>query len=78
MKVIKHTYTKCFCHIKTDGRECFVCKGLAYCEVCKAAEGELLPWCPGFKLSTDTHEACYRGNVRAIRFPDKEERESYR
>ena len=37
--------------------------GLAYCTVCKAGEGALLKWCPGFKLTEEAMEACYRGNV---------------
>jgi hypothetical protein len=43
---------------------CNICQGgLAVCTVCKAAEGELLTWCPGFALNAEAREACYRGNV---------------
>lgn len=38
-------------------------KGLSSCTVCGAAEGELLKWCPGFKLTQEAKEACFRGNV---------------
>jgi hypothetical protein len=36
---------------------------LAYCMVCGAGEGELLKWCPGFRLAYEALEACYTGNV---------------
>jgi len=38
-------------------------KGLAYCVVCGAGEGELLKWCPGCRLTSEALEACYTGNV---------------
>jgi len=38
-------------------------EGVARCEVCGAAEGELLWWCPGYRLNEATLDACYRGNV---------------
>lgn len=37
--------------------------GLALCTVCGAGEGELLKWCPGFKLTPEARQACYTGNV---------------
>lgn len=36
---------------------------LASCRTCGAAEGELLTWCPGYKLNREAREACYTGNV---------------
>lgn len=41
---------------------------LVQCKVCGAAEGELLSYCPGYKLNTETLEACYRGNVLDFAF----------
>lgn len=41
---------------------------LAYCNVCHCAEGSLLAYCPGFKLSAETEEACYKGNVLDLKF----------
>jgi hypothetical protein len=38
-------------------------KSLSSCTVCGAAEGQLLKWCPGVKLTEEAKEACYRGNV---------------
>jgi len=38
-------------------------EGLAWCEICGAAEGELLSFCPGFKLTAEAREACFSGNV---------------
>lgn len=33
------------------------------CSVCGAAYGELLLYCPGFKLNEEAKQACYEGNV---------------
>lgn len=38
-------------------------EGLVECEICGAAEGQLLAFCPGFKLTVEAMEACYNGNV---------------
>ena len=38
-------------------------EGLWECCVCGAAEGELLFWCPGYKLNADARDACFDGNV---------------
>jgi hypothetical protein len=43
---------------------CCICDGgLGLCTVCGAAEGELLTYCPGFRLNNEALEACYTGNV---------------
>ena len=49
--------------VPVDGFE-----GLYVCEVCNAGEGELLAYCPGYKLNADTHDACFQGNVVDITF----------
>lgn len=36
---------------------------LYVCRVCNAAEGELLSYCPGYRLNAETLDACYTGNV---------------
>lgn len=38
-------------------------RGLSICTVCGAGEGELLKWCPGFKLTEEDKEACFQGDV---------------
>lgn len=43
-------------------------KDLACCTVCGAGEGELLKWCPGFKLTEEAKEACFRGNVADLAY----------
>lgn len=43
---------------------CFICDGgLALCTLCGAFEGQLLTYCPGYMLSEETLDACYKGNV---------------
>ena len=45
-------------------RYCPTCDGgLLTCGACGASEGELLVNCPGFPLSAEAREACYKGNV---------------
>jgi len=46
---------------------CVICSGgLALCTICGGAEGSLLTTCPGYKLSNETLDACYRGNVKDL------------
>ncbi len=53
-----HIYHKC------NHTSCYICSGsLFLCNVCGAAEGELLTYCPGYQLNVDTLSACYQGNV---------------
>lgn len=48
-----------------DNEFCPYCVGgLGTCTVCTASEGELLPSCPGFKLTAEQKEACYRGKFK--------------
>lgn len=55
-----HQYYRC--SSRCEG--CHYCEGgLHWCTVCGGREGELLSSCPGHKLSAETLEACYRGNV---------------
>lgn len=43
---------------------CILCNGgLSKCIICGAAEGELLTFCPGYKLNGEAREACYNGRV---------------
>lgn len=47
-----------------DRPGCPFCEGhLALCSTCGAAEGELLSYCPGYRLNADAQEACFGGNV---------------
>lgn len=50
-------------------------KSLAMCTVCGAGEGELLRWCPGYRLTREALEACYTGNV--VDFERYKERREY-
>lgn len=53
---LEHDYIKCNC----NEERCPYCGGeLVTCSVCDASEGELLKYCPGFKLSDDAKDACY-------------------
>lgn len=62
--MIEHTYNICVGKCEDDfGRVCYICSGLSWCATCGAVEGELLSYCPGFKLNRDTLEACYKGNI---------------
>ena len=43
---------------------CPYCEGgLAFCEVCKCAEGELPTECPGRPVNEETREEIYSGQV---------------
>lgn len=54
--VVDHQHHEC--------NDCYVCRGgLALCTVCGAGEGQLLKHCPGYRLSEETLESCYSGNV---------------
>ena len=55
---MQHIWHKC-------NNECQVCEGgLAWCIVCDGFEGSLLTHCPGYRLSWETIQACYNGNVK--------------
>ena len=41
-------------------------EGLSACVVCYAAEGELLPTCPGRRLTPSEREDCYAGRVGTV------------
>ena len=62
--------TKRFRHVPVqhDLKEVPGFEGLAYCTCCGAGEGELLAYCPGYKLSQDTMDACFDGNVIDLTF----------
>lgn len=40
--------------------------GLFTCTVCGASEGELLPTCPGYKLTVEVKERCYAGTIKTV------------
>lgn len=41
---------------------CSICDGgLAVCDVCKAAEGELTTQCPGYAVPSDIRDTVYAG-----------------
>jgi hypothetical protein len=42
-------------------------EGLVQCTTCGAAEGELLTFCPGYRLNADARDACFDGNIIDIR-----------
>lgn len=46
-------------------RHCPFCEGgLFHCTVCGAVEGELLPTCPGVKLTSQEKDDCYAGKIK--------------
>jgi hypothetical protein len=52
--VTAHSYHSC------NDEECKVCPGgLALCDVCNGGEGELLPECPGRRLTVEELGRCY-------------------
>jgi hypothetical protein len=60
---LEHVWHKCQCY----EAGCMFCDGgLGLCTVCGAFEGQLLTHCPGYRLSEETLEACYRGNVKDL------------
>lgn len=53
---LKHSYLECNC----KSTHCPYCEdGLNTCTICGASEGELLSYCPGFKLNEHTKDDCY-------------------
>ena len=65
MNPLHHIYYKCPkpCRNQDSGNCMFCDGGLGHCIVCGGFEGQLLTYCPGYKLSEETLESCYRGNV---------------
>lgn len=60
MIILKHVWEECAC----DEVGCDICDlDLRTCAVCGASEGELLSYCPGFRLNRDAREACFSGVV---------------
>jgi hypothetical protein len=52
---------------------------LGECSVCGSAEGQLLRWCPGYRLNGETQDACYDGNVIDMgRWAERRDRERKR
>lgn len=46
---------------------CQTCSGgLAYCTVCRGAEGDLLPTCPGYVLTEEASDLCYAGVIKSV------------
>lgn len=55
------------CDCRREG--CVFCGGgLFQCTICGAAEGELLRYCPGYRLNNEAKDACYTGNVIDLPF----------
>ena len=62
---MEHVWYKCQqpCTIQ----HCQWCEGgLGLCTVCNAAEGELLEECPGYELTAEAHELCYKGQIKTV------------
>jgi len=57
-----HVFETC----DTDCGRCFICAGCRYCRRCGCAEGELLTFCPGYRLTLDDRDAIMSGKVRDI------------
>lgn len=67
---MKHTFFKCSSHacMRRDSSRCPICDGgLAYCTVCKGAEGSLTTDCCGRPLTAiEEAEICRLGGVDFI------------
>lgn len=63
MHLIDHVY-----HEECGNERCPVCSGgLSLCVVCNGAEGELLSYCPGYRLNSGTLDDIYKRKVIDIR-----------
>ena len=57
----QHTYVK---HENCQNPYCMICDGgLALCEVCGGLEGGLPSECPGERMSNETQDKVYRGEI---------------